>query len=60
METHVDIDDKLIKDAMKALGVKTEKEAIEAGLKLVNERAARERVRNRRGKVELFEGYGKS
>lgn len=51
MKTNIDIDDELVKDAMKALGVKTKKEAVEAGLKEI---LRRERIK----KVAESEGIG--
>ena len=33
MRTNIDIDDKLMADALKATGLKTKKEAVELGLK---------------------------
>jgi len=37
MRTNIDIDDKLMRDALKATGLKTKKEAVELGLKtLIN------------------------
>ena len=44
---------------MEALGVKTKKEAVEIGLKLAKERAARQDLRKMRGKVEFWPGYKK-
>ena len=57
--TNIEIDDTLMKDAMKALGVKTKKEAVEIGLKLAKERAARQDLQKMRGKVEFWPGYKK-
>jgi Arc/MetJ family transcription regulator len=54
MKTNIDIDDKLVKDAMKTLGVKTKKEAVEAGLRLVQQMQAADSLRKMRGKVEMF------
>lgn len=54
MRTNIKIDDKLITQATKALNVKTKKEAVEAELRMINERAGRENMRTLRGKVELF------
>jgi Arc/MetJ family transcription regulator len=54
MRTNIEIDDKLMKGAMKALKAKTKKETVEHGLKLIMERAAREDVRKLRGKVEMY------
>jgi len=54
MRTNIEIDDKLMKGAMKALKPKTKKETVEHGLKLIMQRAARENVRQLRGKVEMY------
>ena len=54
MRTNIDIDEKLIGRAMKALNVKTKKEAVETALRIVTEREARENIRKLRGKVEMF------
>ena len=54
MRTNIEIDDTLMKDAMQALGVKTKKEAVEIGLKLAKERAARQDLQKMRGKVEFW------
>lgn len=39
MRTNIDIDDKLLKEAMKATGQKTKKGAVEAALRLIVKRA---------------------
>ena len=52
--TNIDIDDKLMKGAMKALNVKTKKEAVEQSLRLVMQGVAREDVRKLRGKVQMY------
>lgn len=54
MRTNIDIDDKLIKEAMEILQVKTKKEAVEVSLRMVKERAARDSMLHLRGKVEMF------
>jgi Arc/MetJ family transcription regulator len=54
MKTNIDIDDKLVKSAMKTLGVKTKKEAVEAGLRLVQQMQAADSLRKMRGKVDMF------
>ena len=54
MRTNIDIDDQLIREAMEILQVKTKKAAVEAALRLVKRRAARDRIRSLRGKVEMF------
>ncbi len=59
MRTNIEIDDKLMKEAMRALGVKTKKEAVEIGLKLAKERAARQDLQKMRGTVDFWPGYKK-
>ncbi len=54
MRTNIEIDEKLISKAMKALNVKTKKEAVEAALRIVTEREARDNIRKLKGKVEMF------
>lgn len=54
MRTNIEIDEKLISKAMKALKVKTKKEAVETALRMVTEREARDNMRKLRGKVEMF------
>jgi Arc/MetJ family transcription regulator len=51
MRTNIEIDDKLMKDALKATGVKTKKEAVELGLKTLVRLRAQERARDLRGKI---------
>jgi antitoxin ParD1/3/4 len=49
MRTNIDIDDKLMADAMAAGGFKTKREAVEAGLKLIKRREAYAAIRAARG-----------
>jgi Arc/MetJ family transcription regulator len=51
MRTNIEIDDKLMKDALKATGVKTKREAVELGLKTLVRLRAQEKVRELRGKI---------
>ena len=51
MRTNIVIDDKLMADALKATGLKTKKEAVELGLKLLVKRQKQQDIRNLRGKV---------
>lgn len=48
MRTNIDIDDDLMRDALKAGGFKTEKEAIEAGLRLILEKKPKARNGSKR------------
>lgn len=52
MRTNVVIDDSLIKSAIKLSGLKTKKDAIEAGLKLLVKFNRQARIRNYRGKLK--------
>jgi Arc/MetJ family transcription regulator len=52
MRTNIVIDDKLMRDALKATGVKTKREAVELGLKtliMLNKQSA---IRGFRGKLK--------
>jgi Arc/MetJ family transcription regulator len=52
MRTNIDIDDKLMKKAIRASGAKTKKGAVVAGLELLVRLDAQEKVRELRGTVE--------
>ncbi len=52
MRTNVVIDDELMKSAMNASGLKTKKDAIEAGLKLLTKFKLQEKARKYRGKLK--------
>ena len=52
MRTNVVIDDDLMKNAMNASGLKTKKDAIEAGLKLLTKFKLQEKTRKYRGKLK--------
>jgi Arc/MetJ family transcription regulator len=51
MRTNIEIDDKLMKDALRATGAKTKREAVEIGLKTLVRLRAQEKVRELRGKI---------
>lgn len=51
MRTNIVIDDQLMADALKATGLKTKKEAVELGLKLLVKRNQQRDIRNLRGKL---------
>ena len=51
MRTNIEIDDKLMKDALKATGAKTKREAVELGLKTLVQLKAQEKVRQLKGKI---------
>jgi len=57
MQTTIEIDCELLKSAMKVLRVKSKKEVIEAGLKLILEQAAKQNITNMKGNVEFWSEY---
>lgn len=59
MRTNIDIDDKLMKEAMKAsrLETKTKKAVVEEALQMLVNIRGREKLRDLFGKVGFWEGY---
>lgn len=55
MRTNIEIDDKLMKDTLRATGLKTKREVVELGLRTVLLLRQQERARELRGKV-VWEG----
>jgi Arc/MetJ family transcription regulator len=51
MRTNIVIDDKLMKDAMQATGLKTKREAVELGLRTLLRLRQQEKIRSFRGKL---------
>lgn len=51
MRTNIEIDDKLMGDALKATGLKTKKDAVELGLKTLIRLKKQENIRALRGKL---------
>ncbi len=51
MRTNIVIDDKLMKDTLRATGLKTKREAVELGLRTVLRLRQQEAIRNFRGKL---------
>ena len=51
MRTNIDIDDRLMRQAMRCSGARTKKAAVEAGLRLLAETHAQGAIRELRGKV---------
>lgn len=51
MRTNIEIDDKLIAQALKLTGIKTKRRAVEAGLELLVKMAKQEQIRSARGKL---------
>lgn len=52
MRTNIEIDDKLMADALQATGLKTKREAVELGLKTLLRLRRQEEFRAFRGKLE--------
>ena len=52
MRTNVVIDDKLMESALKTSGLRTKKDAIEEGLKLLVQIKRQERIKGFRGKLK--------
>ena len=51
MRTNIVIDDDLMADALKATGLRTKKEAVDEGLKLLVKRNKQQAIRRLRGKL---------
>lgn len=51
MRTNIEIDDKLMADALRATGVKTKREAVELGLRTILKLKQQEGIRRFRGKL---------
>jgi Arc/MetJ family transcription regulator len=52
VRTNIDIDDRLMRQAMRRSGARTKKATVEAGLRLLVETHAQTAIRRLRGKVE--------
>lgn len=52
MRTNIEIDDKLMADALKASGARTKREAVELGLKTLLQLNRQSELRKLRGKVK--------
>ena len=52
MRTNIDIDDRLIEEAMKSSGSRTKRAAVEAGLRLLIQTRSQDSIRKLRGKVK--------
>ena len=52
MRTNIVIDDQLMADALKATGLKTKKEAVEEGLKLLIRRNRQQEIKKLRGALK--------
>ena len=51
MRTNIVIDDELMTTAMQATGLKTKREAVEQGLKLLVQQSQQKKIRKLRGKL---------
>lgn len=51
VRTNIEIDDKLLAEAIKATGARTKREAVELGLASIVKLKRQERIRNYRGKL---------
>ena len=55
MRTNIEIDVKLMKDALRVSGARTKREAVELGLKTLVQLGAQEKARELKGKI-IWEG----
>lgn len=51
MRTNIVIDDKLMRESLRATGLKTKREAVELGLRTLVRLSRQERIRRHRGKL---------
>jgi Arc/MetJ family transcription regulator len=51
MRTNIEIEDKLMRDALRATGAKTKREAVELGLRTLVQLRAQEKARELKGKI---------
>ncbi|MDD2975507.1 type II toxin-antitoxin system VapB family antitoxin [Aquabacterium sp.] len=52
MRTNIEIDDKLMQEALRLTGLKTKREAVEAGLRTLLRLRQQEEIRRYRGKLD--------
>ena len=52
MRTNIEIDDKLMADAMKATGLKTKRETVEESLRLLTQMRVQQELLSLRGKIK--------
>lgn len=52
MRTNIEINDKLMRDVLKATGIKTKKEAVELGLKTLIQLKKQGNIKNFRGELK--------
>ncbi len=60
MRTNIDIDDRLIRQAMRSSRSRTKRAAVEAGLRLLIQTQAQAGIRRLRGKIRWNGDLGKS
>ena len=60
MRTNIEIDDKLMQDALEATGLPTKKAAVDAALRLLIQMDAQIKLRDMGGKVSFWDDYSKS
>ena len=60
MRTNIDIDDRLMRAAMRSSGAKTKKATVEAGLRLLAQINAQASIRRLRGKIQWEGDLSKS
>jgi Arc/MetJ family transcription regulator len=60
MRTNIEIDDRLMKQAMRSSGTRTKKAAVEAGLRLLVQLRAQTGIRKLRGKIRWHGDLEKS
>jgi Arc/MetJ family transcription regulator len=60
MRTNIEIDDRLMKQAMRSSGARTKKAAVEAGLRLLVQLRAQTGIRKLRGKIRWHGDLEKS
>ncbi len=58
MRTNIEIDDKVMAEAMAASGLKTKRETVEAALRLLAQRARQQDILNLAGQVDWDDGAG--
>ena len=57
MRTNIEIDDKLMQDALEITGLPTKRAAVEEALRLLIQMSAQRALLDLAGKVEFIEGY---
>jgi Arc/MetJ family transcription regulator len=60
MRTNIDIDDRLMREAMRSSGKRTKRAAVEAGLRLLVQTKAQAKIRRLRGKIQWQGDLGAS